>query len=152
MTGEEHSRWDLRYIYIYIHTKYPQNAWHDCTILVDMNATCFVVSCALWQDYLANPVTVDSAYSVLIDHALAERDRRYLTTLSWICLCIFIFQVVGVSFVRRIFSSLGENLYVLSQEYLSQFSSHFFDFSVVFLNSPPVITKCVALLKKYLFR
>jgi hypothetical protein len=45
------------------------------------------------QDYLANPVTVDSAYSVLIDHALAERDR-----------------------------------------------------------SPPVITKCVALLKKYLFR
>lgn len=29
-----------------------------------------------WQDYLANSVTVDSAYSVLIDHALAERGRR----------------------------------------------------------------------------
>lgn len=27
------------------------------------------------RDYLANPVTVDMAYSVLIDHALAERDR-----------------------------------------------------------------------------
>lgn len=45
------------------------------------------------QDYLANSMTVDSAYSVLIDHALAERGR-----------------------------------------------------------SPPVITKCVSLLKKYLFR
>ncbi|CAM6094015.1 unnamed protein product [Calypogeia fissa] len=45
------------------------------------------------QDYLANSSTMDSAYIVLIDHALAERDR-----------------------------------------------------------SPPVISKCVALLKRYLFR
>ncbi|CAM6006988.1 unnamed protein product [Sphagnum balticum] len=45
------------------------------------------------EDYLVNSVTVDLAYCVLIDHALAERDR-----------------------------------------------------------SPPVITKCVALLKKYLLR
>jgi hypothetical protein len=45
------------------------------------------------QDYLVNSVTVDLAYCLLIDHALAQRDL-----------------------------------------------------------SPPVITKCVALLKKYLFR
>ncbi|OAE25014.1 hypothetical protein AXG93_523s1190 [Marchantia polymorpha subsp. ruderalis] len=45
------------------------------------------------QDYLANSSTMDSAYIVLLDHALAERDR-----------------------------------------------------------SPPVITKCVSLLKRYLFR
>jgi hypothetical protein len=30
-----------------------------------------------WQDYIANPSTIDMAYNVLIDHALAERDRRY---------------------------------------------------------------------------
>ena len=30
------------------------------------------------QDYLANSMTVDSAYSVLIDHALAERGRRFV--------------------------------------------------------------------------
>ncbi|XP_047061339.1 uncharacterized protein LOC124668212 isoform X1 [Lolium rigidum] len=28
-----------------------------------------------WQDYIANPSTIDMAYNVLIDHALAERDR-----------------------------------------------------------------------------
>lgn len=30
-----------------------------------------------WQDYIANPSTMDMAYNVLIDHALAESDRRY---------------------------------------------------------------------------
>jgi hypothetical protein len=30
-----------------------------------------------WQDYIANPSTIDMAYNVLIDHALAENDRRY---------------------------------------------------------------------------
>uniref|UniRef100_A0A0E0CDL6 Uncharacterized protein n=1 Tax=Oryza meridionalis TaxID=40149 RepID=A0A0E0CDL6_9ORYZ len=29
------------------------------------------------RDYIANPSTIDMAYNVLIDHALAERDRRY---------------------------------------------------------------------------
>lgn len=33
-----------------------------------------------WQDYIANPSTMDMAYNVLIDHALAESDRRYAFT------------------------------------------------------------------------
>jgi hypothetical protein len=28
------------------------------------------------QDYIANPSTMEMAYNVLIDHALAESDRR----------------------------------------------------------------------------
>ncbi|KAF8646724.1 hypothetical protein HU200_065691 [Digitaria exilis] len=31
---------------------------------------------SLVQDYIANPSTIDMAYNVLIDHALAESDRR----------------------------------------------------------------------------
>lgn len=29
------------------------------------------------QDYIANPATVDIAYSVLVEYAIAERDRRF---------------------------------------------------------------------------
>lgn len=29
------------------------------------------------QDYIASPATVDIAYSVLVEYAIAERDRRF---------------------------------------------------------------------------
>lgn len=40
-----------------------------------------IFCCSCCQDYIANPSTIDMAYNVLIDHALAERDRRYAFTL-----------------------------------------------------------------------
>lgn len=29
-----------------------------------------------WQDYLASPATTDLAYTVILEHTIAERERR----------------------------------------------------------------------------
>ena len=49
-----------------------------------------------WQDYIANLSTIDMAYNVLIDHALAERDRRYAFSFHIPMLFFWLFSLFHV--------------------------------------------------------
>jgi hypothetical protein len=58
-----------------------------------------------WQDYIANPSTMDMAYNVLIDHALAESDRRYAFTFN-----VFINLLIAVLFLCKTIGETGTSI------------------------------------------